>query len=323
MRKIYFILITIVIFFILTCIGVGSYLKYFLPDIKTDESIQVTSTAERVERGKYLANHVTVCMDCHSTRDWSQFSGPPIGALGGGGEKFGKEMGFPGSIYARNITPFGIGKWTDAALFRAIVSGVNKEGKALFPVMPYMHYGTMDKEDIYSIIAYIRSLPSVEKENPNRTLDFPVSLLVNTMPIPSNLTTRPDTNDLLAYGSYLVNAASCVDCHSKTQKGVIISGTEFGGGMEFAQPAGIIRSPNITPDAETGIGNWTEDAFVSRFKQYTDSSYQSPKLGIDDINSPMPWIMYAGMTTQDLKAVYAYLKSLKPINNEVVRITKK
>ncbi|MBX2953563.1 MAG: hypothetical protein KF870_13725 [Leadbetterella sp.] len=114
-----------------------------------------------------------------------------------------------------------------------------------------------------------------------------------------------------------------MDCHSKVdEKGVLIKGAEFGGGREFGQPAGIIRSPNITFDRESGIGHWTKEMFVQRFKAYADSSYASPKLTPADLNSPMPWLMYSGMKNEDLEAIYAYLQSLKPIHNQVSRAEK-
>ncbi len=77
---------------------------------------------------------------------------------------------------------------------------------------------------------------------------------------------------------------------------------DFAGGFEFKMPIGTLRSANITPDSQTGIGNWTEEAFVSRFKMYADSSYQAPVLGKSDFNTIMPWRMYAGMKDSDLKA---------------------
>jgi hypothetical protein len=189
-------------------------------------------------------------------------------------------------------------------------------------VMPYQHYGHMDKEDIYSIIAYIRTLDPVENDIPEREIDFPVSLLINTMPQNPSFQQRPSESDRLKYGKYLVNAASCVDCHSKQEKGRIVAGTEFGGGMEFRLPGGIVRTPNITPHMENGIGTWSKSAFVQRFKSYLDSNYQSPVYTANDLNSPMPWTMYAGMKESDLEAIYEYLQSLPPIDNEVVRFEK-
>lgn len=321
-KKIYIVLLGVFGFVVLAGLAAGSFTKFYLPDVGVATDIKIELNPERIERGRYLANYVTVCMDCHSARDWSQFAAPLAGNLGGGGERFGEEMGFPGTLYSPNITPYGLGDWTDGEIFRAVTTGVDKDGNALFPLMPYQHFGQMDREDIFSIIAYIRTLDPIENKTPERELDFPVSLLVNTMPHEAQLQTKPSESNTIAYGAYLVNSASCVGCHSQTDKGAIIEGTEFGGGMEFKQPAGIIRTPNITPHPETGIGSWTKKQFVRRFKAYADGNHKPTKLTAQDLNSPMPWYMYAGMKEKDLEAIYAYLQSLDPINHEVVRYEK-
>jgi mono/diheme cytochrome c family protein len=310
---------------LLLLIGGGMiYVKTALPDTGPAPDIKIERTSARIERGKYLANHVTVCMDCHSTRDWSRYAGPMAqGGFGAGGEAFTKEMGFPGSFFAPNITPYALGNWTDGEIFRAITTGVNKNGKALFPVMAYHRFGQMDQEDVYSIIAYMRQLPAVKKDVPASKADFPVNFIVNTMPHEAAFTKLPSQEDQVAYGKYLVNATGCVDCHSKTDKGSVVAGTEFGGGMEFSSPNGVLRSPNITMHKETGIGNWTKEAFVNRFKAYADSGHVSPKLNPGDVNTPMPWTMYAGMKDKDLEAIFAYLSTIKPIDHQVVRLEKK
>jgi len=291
----------------------ATYVRFSKPDIGPAPALNIERTAARIERGKYLANHVAVCMDCHSKRDWSSFSGPVIpGTLGGGGEKFGKEAGFPGTIYSTNLTPYQLSSWTDGEIYRAVTGGVGQDGRALFPVMGYHRFGQMDKEDIYSIIAYVRTLPAVENEVPLAELDFPVNLLNRLSPVLAAHQSLPSPTDTIKYGAYLVNAAGCVDCHSKQEKGQIVPGTEFSGGMEFKQPNGIVRAPNITMDPGTGIGSWTEELFVNRFKIYADSSYTLHKLTQDELNSPMPWKMYAGMSSGDVKAIYRYLKNLKP-----------
>src|SRR5690606_34767435 len=83
---------------ILICFG-GIYVKAFLPNTGEPADIQIERTPERIARGEYLANHVTVCMDCHGTRDWSRFAGPMVlEDAGRGGELFSKDMGFPGTI---------------------------------------------------------------------------------------------------------------------------------------------------------------------------------------------------------------------------------
>ncbi|MES2419041.1 MAG: c-type cytochrome [Bacteroidota bacterium] len=304
--------------FLLALAG-ATYVKLALPDVGPAPKMTIERTAERIERGQYLANHVTVCMDCHSTRDWSLFAGPMSAKdKGAGGEKFDQKMGFPGVFYAPNITPAALKNWTDGEVFRAITTGVNKDGKALFPLMAAHRFGRMDKEDINSIIAYIRTLQPVIKKNPASELDFPVNFIVNTMPKKAAFTTIPNEADTVLYGGYLANAAGCIDCHSKLEKGTIVAGTEFGGGTEFQFPQGKVRSPNITPDATSGIGSWTKESFIQRFKMFAAADYKSPKVG-GGINTPMPWTMYGGMKDPDLGAIYSYLKSLKPIKNEVIR----
>jgi len=299
--------------------GLG-YLRFTLPDVGEAPDLKIEVTQERVERGRYLANSVTVCMDCHSKRDWSQWAGPMVpGTDGGGGEPFDRKMGFPGDFYSRNITPYGLKDWTDGEIYRAITAGVSKDGEPLFPVMPYHYYGQLDQEDIYSIIAYVRTLPSVKNDVPEHDPDFPFSLIMRTIPHKGVPTPKPDPSDSVAYGGYLVKAAGCVECHSKfDEKQQLIAGTEFGGGRQFPMPGGILTTPNITPDA-TGLGYWSREKFIQAFKQYQDSAYQSPKLAMTDYNTLMPWVMYSNMTESDLSSIYQYLRTVKPISNEVIR----
>lgn len=303
---------------IILAITSGLYVNFAKPDVGNAPDLKVKITNESIQRGKYLANHVAVCMDCHSQRDWSTFSGPVVqGTEGAGGEVFDKKAGFPGSIYSTNLTPHRLSSWTDGELYRAITAGVGKDGHALFPVMGYQRFGKMSKDDIISIIAYIRTLQPIKNDVPATQLDFPVSLLNKLSPRLADHQIKPSETDTIQYGGYLVNAAGCVDCHSKMDKGKIVAGSEFGGGMEFKQPAGIIRAPNITMDKTTGIGSWTRELFVKKFKLYADTGYKPQRLAKNDLNSPMPWTMYAHMSESDIKSIYAYLKSLSPKSNKV------
>ncbi|MDQ5929465.1 MAG: hypothetical protein QG594_1244 [Bacteroidota bacterium] len=301
------------------------YIGFALPDVGEAPYLKIDKTEARIKRGEYLANSVSVCMDCHSTRDWSQFSGPLVpGTLGKGGEVFNQKMGFPGAFYAKNITPDGIGEWTDGELLRAIASGVSKTGKALFPVMPHPNYGKMDKEDLISIIAYLRTLKTIKNKVPESRPDFPMNFIIKTIPTAATFSKKPKVTDQIKYGGYLFNATSCTDCHSKQEKGTKIAGMELAGGFEFPLPTGgIVRSANITQDKTTGIGNWTEAMFVKRFKIYAAKTYISPKIENGNFNTVMPWKMYANMKTEDLKAIYAYLKTIEPIKNKVVKFSKK
>ena len=306
-------------------IVVGSvlYLKLALPNVGPPEDIRVDITPQRIERGSYLANSVCVCMDCHSTRDWSKFSAPLVaGTLGKGGETFDQKFGFPGSFYSKNITPEGIGHWTDGELLRAIASGVNKNGEALFPVMPHANYGNMTREDLYSIIAYLRGLPPIKNNVPASKPDFPMNLIIHTIPKKGQYAQAVNVDNALSRGAYLFNAAACGECHTKKDNGNPVAGMELAGGFEFPLPSGgVVRSSNITPDKETGIGSWTEAAFVSRFKRYADSTYTPQTIAKGTFNTIMPWTMYKNMAEQDLKDLYAYLQRVKPVSNRVDKFT--
>jgi hypothetical protein len=325
MKKVLKWLTITVLIFILLIGGLIGYVTLFLPNVGDAPDLKVEVTPERVKRGEYLANSVAVCMDCHSKRDWSQYSGPisDINTLGQGGEVFDQKLGFPGVFVARNITPYGLKTWTDGEIFRAITTGVNKDGKAMMPVMPYHYYGKADPEDIYSIIAYLRTLPEVKNDVQPSKPDFPFSVILHTIPHKAEPVKRPSESDTLAYGAYLVNMSGCVECHTKVDdKARLIAGTEYGGGREFNVPWGIIRTPNITPHA-TGLGNWTREQFIGRFKMYADSNYRSPQLTMNDFNTFMPWTMYGKMSETDLAAIYTYLRTVKPLNNTVEKFTPK
>jgi mono/diheme cytochrome c family protein len=323
MKKIVKIMLYLVAVLMVIIIGITAYASFFLPDVGKPEAIHIESTAANIERGKYLANCVAVCMDCHSQRDWTKFAGPIVpGTEGSGGERFDKKFGFPGVFYSRNITPYGISNWTDGELFRVITTGVNKDGKALFPIMPYHYYGYLDKQDIYAIIAYIKSLPAIKNNVPASKADFPFSIIENTIPQKAAFQIRPDESDTVAYGKYLITAASCVECHTKVDKGQIIAGLEYSGGREFNMPSGIIRSANITPHSD-GLGSWTLEKFIKRFKQYQDTAYHSPEIGPKDFNSIMPWMMFSKMKESDLTAIFKYLQTVKPIANQVEKFTAK
>jgi mono/diheme cytochrome c family protein len=282
--------------------AIAAYIKLALPNVGDAPNLKVEITTEKVKRGEYLANNVMVCMDCHSTRNFNEFSGPLVGGtLGKGGEVFDATMGFPGTFYAANITPAGIGNWTDGEIFRAITTGVRKSGKPIFPVMPHHNYGKLDAKDIEAVIAYLRSLPPIEHKVPESKADFPMNFIINTIPAKANLAPMPPKSDSLAYGKYLLTAASCGDCHTPFEEGKYVEELFLAGGRIFELPAGTLVSANITPDAETGIGNWTKEAFIQRFATFRDSANAHQKVDfMKEYNSIMPWVMYAGMTDEDL-----------------------
>src|SRR3954471_20615501 len=119
MKKILKIVGIIVTVVVLAVAGILSYVNAAFPKVSPAKDVTIEYTPERVERGKYLANNVTVCMDCHSKRDYAKFSGPPVdGTLGQGGERFDQTAGLPGVFHSKNITPEGISRYTDGELYR-------------------------------------------------------------------------------------------------------------------------------------------------------------------------------------------------------------
>src|SRR5207302_1586133 len=118
-------------------------------------------------------------------------------------------------------------------------------------------------------IAYLRTLKPIENKVPESSANFPVNFILRTMPKPAHPTEIPEKSDLLAYGKYLTNIAACDGCHTPQEKGKAIEGMYMAGGFEFPLfTGGTIWSSNITSDKETGIGQWTKESFISRFKTY-------------------------------------------------------
>lgn len=324
MKKLFIILGILVGLLVIAVIAVFGYVMFALPNVGEPQNVTVEITPERLERGSYLANHVAICMDCHSHRDWKYFAGPIIpGTEGKGGEAFLEEYGFPGDIYSKNITPAALGDWSDGELIRAITCGVSRDGEPFFPLMPYPAYAKMATEDVYSIVAYLRTLKPIENEVPESKLNFPLNLIVRTIPQPADPQPLPSPSDTLAYGKYLTSMAACAECHTPMEKGEPKPGMNFAGGMEFNLPFGLVRSANITPDEETGIGSWDRREFIDRFKEYADSAAGHRPVNQGDFNTIMPWIVYSGMTEEDLGAIYAYLRTQKPVEHRVITFTPK
>jgi len=313
-----FVIVVALVFFI--------YFNIKYPDVQPAPAVTVERTPERIERGRYLANSVTVCIDCHSTRDWSRFSGPIVkGTEGKGGEMFNEEVGgVPGTLHASNITPYGIKDYSDGELLRTFTTGVTRHTRALFPLMPYMSYNRLTQEDAYSIVAYVRTLEAIENEVGTSSLNFPLNFIVKTMPLNSfTPSPEPDRSNPLEYGRYLTGIAGCGDCHTPAVKGARIPGMDFAGGFEFLFPGGVVRSLNITPDSETGIGKWSKGDFIARFRAFASKELLDATMEPNEFNTPMSWTMYAGMTDDDLGAIYEFLRTVKPVQHQVAKFTPK
>jgi mono/diheme cytochrome c family protein len=277
----------------------------------------------RIERGRYLAYHVTDCMGCHSDHDFSRFGMPlKAGTEGQGGFAFDDKLGVPGVVCAQNITPdpdSGLGRWTDGELLRAMREGVDRNGRALFPMMPYRGYSHLSDEDARSIVAYLRTLPAVHRAVPAKRIRFPLNLLLKSVPQPLDGPVPPvSASDSLAYGKYLTTIGGCVGCHTtEDSRHRPIPGMEFAGGNEYRGPWGRNHSANLTPEEHTWMGHATREEFIARFKAF-EPLVANPPAAPSGQNTVMGWLAYAGMTPEDLGAIYDYLKTVKPVRHDVV-----
>jgi mono/diheme cytochrome c family protein len=318
------ILIGVAAVLVLAVVAGIAYYSVTFPKVGPAADIKISATPEMLQRGEYLVNHVAVCIDCHSTHDPTKYGMPIVpGTIGKGGEDFAAFVKLRGTLESSNITSAALKDWTDGEVLRAVTEGVAKDGKALFPMMPYMNYGTLDRSDIESIIAYVRTLAPVENQTPPTKLPFPLNIIIPTIPRGARFAPRPDTTDLVAHGKYLATMASCGECHSQRVRGEIPPGLEWAGGMEFELPFGVVRSANLTPDRETGIGHLSKDDFIAKFKSYSPGTFVPAEVGLEGANTVMPWMLYSGMTDYDLGAIFEYLKTLTPVKNEVTKITLK
>lgn len=313
---------------VVVLLGAWLVVNVFMPRQRPPVDVTVELTPELIERGTYLAEQVLLCNDCHSERDWSIYGGPPVRPFGAGrecmtratetiGVRVSEGQGnFPGVLCIRNITPdpeSGVGNWTDGEIIRAMREGVDHEGKGLFPIMPYFIYRSISDRDAAAVVAYMRNLDPVRAERPERDLDFPMSTLIQLFPEPlDGPVAHPDESDPVAYGEYLATIARCGFCHTPRQgqgkDGV--PGKEFAGGVPFVLGARETPSKNLTPH-ETGIGTWTKEAFIARFKRFGDRRAVAT---LED-NTLMNWSAYARMTEEDLGAIYEFLRSLPPVTS--------
>jgi len=227
-----------------------------------------------------------------------------------GGRVF--DLGPAGVVYTRNITmdnETGIGMWTDEQIKLAIKTGVSANGEVLFPVMPYHVYNGMADQDLEDIIAYMKSVPAVSNQVPERTVStegMPV------LPFTQGIV-APEATDRSARGAYLVNhIMGCTDCHTPIDPntGAPVLEKYLAGRQPYEGPWGIVYGGNITPHDETGIGTWTDDevkrAIVNGIGQ------DGRRLIL------MPWFAYAALTPEDADAVVYFLRNdLAPVDNAI------
>lgn len=300
------VIITLVVLGITFTIGWRPFIgakKRALTDRKFD------ATTQRLVRGKYLVDGVMGCFGCHTEADWSKPGAPPVAGREGAGRSWA-DQGLPW-LAAPNITPdkeTGIGNLSDDGLARAIREGIGKDGRALFPIMPYPDYRQMSDEDLASVIAYVRSVPAVRNQMPTTKMPFPLNLFIQNVPQPITDAVPAPGQSTPARGEYLVRMGACAECHTPQEKGQPLPGMEFAGGFILKEPKGEVASANITP-APSGIVYYNEATFVQAMR--------TGKVGARPLHASMPWVFYGRMTDEDLGAIFAFLKTVKPVKHQL------
>ena len=254
------------------------------------EDIPIPTDQAALERGKYLVENVSACIGCH-TEDL-------------GGEFFFNDPSI-GQVYSANLTSGqgGVGEeYGDEDWVRALRHGVSPDGKGVM-IMPSQNFHYLTDEDLGAMIAYLKSVPAIDRESPEPEFTFMSKMLfalgtLGKMPVEriDHDATRPvaiTSGVTVEYGEYLSYLGTCRDCH----------GMELNGGS----PApGEPYAPNLTPGGEL-IG-WTEEDFLTAMKTGVKPSGSS-------MNEGMPWELYDGMNDDDLRALFVYLQSLPALES--------
>jgi mono/diheme cytochrome c family protein len=223
-----------------------------------------------------------------------------------------------GDFHVPNISPdpdHGIGDWTLAEFATSMKYGIGRDGEHLYPAFPYTSYRRMSLEDIIDLKAYLDTLPASANSTPPHELPFPFNvrrglgvwqlLYVDGRTYQPN----PDISTELNRGAYLVEGpAHCGECHSpRNFIGGIDHNRAYSGGPA---PEGEGRIPNITPDSETGLGDWANDEIVELL-----TTGFTPEF--DSVGGAMAAVVQstAQLTAEDRGAIAAFLKALPPIRS--------
>ncbi|MBC7828293.1 MAG: c-type cytochrome [Chitinophagaceae bacterium] len=294
----------------------GLYVVVILNQNKKYEApypnVSASTDSAVIARGKNLVFGSAHCANCHSPKGMeekvSQGEEVPLA----GGQEFDLPIGI---LYSKNLTPdeTGIGKLSDATIARALRYGIRSDGTALFDFMPF--HNTSD-EDLVAVISYLRHQPAVKNIIPDHNFNLLGKLVrafilkpvgpVGTVPV----AVKRDTS--AAYGKYLANSvANCRGCHTNRDMMTgAFTGEDYAGGLKFEIPTDSgtysLTTPNLTPHATGRITGWSQQHFISRFR-----------MGPLVKNSHMPWGPFSRMSDDELKAIYHFLQTVKPVNNTV------
>jgi len=261
-----------------------------------------------IKRGQVLFNAAD-CAGCHTD---AKGGGQPLAG--------GRPLSTPfGTFFGPNITPdkqYGIGSWTEAQFHDALRKGVDRNGHYLFPVFPFPSFTGMSDADIADLYAYLKSRPAVAQPNKRHDVKPPFGwrfLLVFWRALFFTLGPLAPVEGRSAEwnrGRYLAEAVvHCGECHTpRNLMGGLKRSQAFAGNPEG--PDGQ-KAPNITADAETGIGKWTIEDIMALLK-----TGQTPDF--DFVGSGMGEVVKgtATLSDEDRRAIAVYVKSLPAIHSE-------
>jgi mono/diheme cytochrome c family protein len=276
------------------------------PRVRPAPSLTAAATPELVARGDYLANHVALCPACHSDAPPFHVEGARpeqlwVGRDIGTDMKANGDQGVAGALTSRNLTSskeHGVGQWTDGEIVRAIRDGASREGRGLFPMMPYQEYALgLTEEDTLAIVAYLRTLPAKDQGPATSKPGFVGGLLgrLLTSPAPAIARVQDGSEE---HGQRLLRSALCVVCHNSEKASP--QEPDYAGGKR----AWGLVIPNITSDPNTGIGRYTEDEII-RVLEGTKSNGSKVR--------EMPSYLYRGMSDSDKRAIAKAVKALPPV----------
>jgi len=276
-------------------------------------SIRSTNDSTVIATGKKLVFGAAHCASCHAPAGSERPAGQGEEVPLSGGQVFNLPIG---SIYGPNITPdeTGIANKSDEAIARALRFGVGTDGRALFDFMPF--HSTSD-EDLTAIISYLRSRPGIKNKIPGNKMNLlgkvVKAFLLKPVGPPGEVSHAVIKDTSTVYGAYLANSvANCRGCHTNRDLMTgAFTGENFAGGlkMETKTDSGTysLTTPNLTTDTTGRITGWSQERFIARFR-----------MGRLIPQSHMPWESFSRMSNDELKAIYKFLQTVKPVYNKVV-----
>jgi mono/diheme cytochrome c family protein len=278
-----------------------------------------TATTGTVERGQYLVDHVLACGVCHTPNGPDGKPDMTKYLAGSRSYDFTDVDGTIVTVNAENLTthnPEGLATWSDEQIRRALTVGIDDENVPMYPIMPYPEYALLTREDVDSIIQYLRTLAPndnvVPADYPYFDQNPPAPPIADSV-VP-HTTLRSDDPDFAAAerGRYLA-AVACLNCHTDTL-GPDVPNLEkaFAGGKRytFIRGAPLNTSVNLTPDP-SGLADWSVEDIIASLKTNTEKGTGRTLCS----THPGGTELLGGMTDGDLRDIATYLHTLPPVAN--------